>query len=174
MVYANVLKAPTFGGPVDTVDDSAARKVAGVFDVVKISSGVAVVAKNTWAAMQGRDALKVTWKNDGPAAHVSTAKMFADAEKAARTSGVDAGKQGDVDKASGRTIEAVSRGPFLAHAAMEPMNATADVRADAVEVWAPTQVQTRSRDAAVKITGLTAGKVAGPPRECSRARATRP
>jgi isoquinoline 1-oxidoreductase beta subunit len=159
MVYANVLKAPTFGGTVDTVDDAAARKVAGVFDVVKISSGVAVVAKNTWAAMQGRDALKVTWKNDGPAAHVGTAKMFADAERAARGGGVVAGKQGDVDKAQGKTIEAVYRGPFLAHAAMEPMNATADVRDDAVEVWAPTQVQTRSRDAAMKITGFTADKV---------------
>jgi isoquinoline 1-oxidoreductase beta subunit len=159
MVYANVLKAPTFGGTIDTVDDAAARKVTGVFDVVKISSGVAVVAKNTWAAMQGRDALKVTWKNSGPAAHVSTAKMFADAEKAARTAGVDAGKQGDVDKAAGRAIEAVYHGPFLAHAAMEPMNATADVRDDAVEVWAPTQVQTRSRDAAMKITGLPADKV---------------
>jgi isoquinoline 1-oxidoreductase beta subunit len=159
MVYANVLKAPTFGGTVATVDDTAARKVTGVFDVVKISSGVAVVAKNTWAAMQGRDALKVTWKNDGPAAHVSTSKMFADAEKAARAGGVDAGKQGDVDKAQGRAIEAVYYGPFLAHAAMEPMNATADVREDAVEVWAPTQVQTRSRDAAAKITGLSADKV---------------
>jgi isoquinoline 1-oxidoreductase beta subunit len=159
LVYANVLKAPTFGGTVDTVDDTAARKVFGVFDVVKISSGVAVVAKNTWAAMQGRDALKVTWKNDGPAAHVSTATMFADAESAARKGGVVAGKQGDVDQARGKTVEAVYRGPFLAHAAMEPMNATADVRDDAVEVWAPTQVQTRSRDAAMKITGFTADKV---------------
>ncbi len=159
LVYANVLKAPTFGGTIDTVDDAAARKVTGVFDVVKISSGVAVVARNTWAAMQGRDALKVTWKNDGPAAHVNTATMFADAEKAARTGGVVAGKQGDVDKATGKAVEAVYRGPFLAHAAMEPMNATADVRDDAVEVWAPTQVQTRSRDAAIKITGFTADKV---------------
>jgi isoquinoline 1-oxidoreductase subunit beta len=160
MVYANVLKAPTFGGTVDTVDDAAARKVPGVFDVVKISSGVAVVAKNTWAAMQGRDALKATWKNDGPAAHVNTAQMFADAEKAARGTGtVVADKQGDVDKAHGKIVEAVYRGPFLAHAAMEPMNATADVRDDAVEVWAPTQVQTRSRDAAMKITGFTADKV---------------
>ncbi len=159
MVYANVLKAPTFGGTADTVDDAAARKVAGVLDVVKISSGVAVVARNTWAAMQGRDALKVTWKNDGPAAHVNTAKMFEDAEKAARTSGIVAVKQGDVDKAQGKAVEAVYRGPFLAHAAMEPMNATADVRADAVEVWAPTQVQTRSRDVAMKITGFPADKV---------------
>jgi isoquinoline 1-oxidoreductase beta subunit len=159
MVYANVLKAPTFGGTVDTVDDAAARKVAGVFDVVKISSGVAVVARNTWAAMQGRDALKVTWKNDGPAAHVNTAQMFADAEKAARTSGVVAGQHGDVGKAQGKAVDAVYRGPFLAHAAMEPMNATADVREDAVEVWAPTQVQTRSRDVAMKITGFPADKV---------------
>ena len=160
MVYANVLKAPTFGGTVDTLDDGAARKVTGVIDVVKISSGVAVVATNTWAAMTGRDALTVTWKNDGPAAHVNTTAMFADAEKAARAkTALVAGTLGDVGRAHGRTIEAVYRGPFLAHAAMEPMNATADVRDDAVEVWAPTQVQTRSRDAATKITGLSAEKV---------------
>jgi isoquinoline 1-oxidoreductase subunit beta len=160
MVFANVLKAPTFGGTVDTVDDAAARKVAGVIDVVKISSGVAVVATNTWAAMSGRDALKVTWKNDGPAAHINTAAMFAEAEKLARASNAAvAGVHGDVTKANGTTIEAVYRGPFLAHAAMEPMNATADVREDSCEVWAPTQVQTRSRDAAMKITGFPATKV---------------
>ncbi|HEY0613515.1 MAG TPA: molybdopterin cofactor-binding domain-containing protein [Candidatus Elarobacter sp.] len=159
MVYANVLKAPTFGGTVASVDDAAARKVTGVIDVVKISSGVAVVASNTWAAMHGRDALNVTWKNDGPGAHIGTPRMFADAEKLARTSGVVAGKSGDVDAAAGTLIEAVYRGPFLAHAAMEPMNATADVREDACEVWAPTQVQTRCRDAAMKITGFPAGKV---------------
>jgi isoquinoline 1-oxidoreductase subunit beta len=159
MVFANVLKAPTFGGTVASVDDADARKVPGVLDVVKISSGVAVVATNTWAAMRGRDALRATWKNDGPAAHIGTAKMFADAEKLARASGVVAGSHGDVDKASGRTVEAVYRGPFLAHAAMEPMNATADVREDACELWAPTQVQTRCRDAATKITGFPAAKV---------------
>jgi isoquinoline 1-oxidoreductase beta subunit len=160
MVYANVLKAPMFGGTVATLDDGAARKVVGVSDVVKISSGVAVVASNTWAAMTGRDALVVTWKNDGPAAHVNTAAMFAAAEKAARGSGAAiAGVHGDVDKAAGKTLEAVYRGPFLAHAAMEPMNATADVRDDAVEVWAPTQVQTRSRDVAMKITAFPAAKV---------------
>jgi len=161
MVYANVFKAPTFGGTVASLDDAAARQVRGVSDVVKISSGVAVVASNTWAAMTGRDALKVTWKNDGPAAHVNTATMFTDAEKAARasTAAIAPGGRGDVDRASGKAIGAVYRGPFLAHAAMEPMNATADVRADAVEVWAPTQVQTRSRDVAMKITGFPAGKV---------------
>jgi isoquinoline 1-oxidoreductase subunit beta len=159
MVFANVLKAPTFGGTVASVDDSAARKVKGVLDVVKISSGVAVVASNTWAAMSGRDALKVSWNAPGPAAHIATAKMFADAEKLAHTSGVVAGQHGDVDAASGTTVEAVYYGPFLAHAAMEPMNATADVRQDTVEVWAPTQVQTRCRDAAAKITGFPASKV---------------
>jgi isoquinoline 1-oxidoreductase beta subunit len=159
MVYANVLKAPTFGGTLQSVDDAAARKVAGVIDVVKISSGVAVVASNTWAAMHGRDALTATWKNTGPAAHINTPQLFADAEKAARGGGADAGKHGDVDAAQGKVIEAVYRGPFLAHAAMEPMNATADVRDDACEVWCPTQVQTRSRDAAMKITGFPASKV---------------
>lgn len=158
MVFANVLKAPTFGGTVASADDGAARRVPGVLDVVKISSGVAVVATNTWAAMQGRDKLAVQW-HDGPAAHINTPQMFIDAEKAARTSGVMAGQHGDVDKAPGKTLEAVYKGPFLAHAAMEPMNATADVRADACEVWAPTQVQTRCKTAAMKITGLPQDKV---------------
>jgi isoquinoline 1-oxidoreductase beta subunit len=158
MVYANVAKAPTFGGTVASVDDAAARKVAGVLDVVKITSGVAVVATNTWAAMSGRDALVIRW-NDGPNAHISTPKLMADAEKLARTSGVVASKRGDVDTAAGRKMEAVYRGPFLAHAAMEPMNATADVRADGCDVWAPTQVQTRCKNVAMKITGLTADKV---------------
>jgi len=159
MAYANVLKAPTFGGTVASLDDSAARKVAGVLDVVKISSGVAVVASNTWAAMAGRDALKVTWNATGPAAHASTPAMFAEAEKLARTSGATAASRGSIEAVPGAEIEAVYRGPFLAHAAMEPMNATADVRDDGCDVWAPTQVQTRCRDAASKITGLPAAKV---------------
>jgi isoquinoline 1-oxidoreductase beta subunit len=159
MVHANVLKAPTFGGTLDTLDDSAARKAPGVIDVVKISSGVAVVATNTWAAMNGRDQLKATWK-DGPKANVSTPQLFADAEKLARgPKGIVAAKRGDVDAASGRAFEAVYRGPFLAHAAMEPMNATADVRDDGCTVWAPTQVQTRCKNAAMKITGFPADKV---------------
>ena len=158
MVYANVLKAPTFGGAVASVNDAAARKVAGVLDVVRISSGVAVVATNTWAAMQGRSKLDVSW-HAGPAAHVNSPQLFADAEKAARTSGVVAGQHGNVDSAAGTVHEAVYKGPFLAHAAMEPMNGTADVRADACEIWAPTQVQTRCKTAAMKITGLPADKV---------------
>ncbi|HEX3551550.1 MAG TPA: molybdopterin cofactor-binding domain-containing protein, partial [Candidatus Elarobacter sp.] len=88
-----------------------------------------------------------------------TPKLFADAERLARTSGVNAGANGNVDAAPGTVLEAVYRGPFLAHAAMEPMNATADVRDDGCDVWVPTQVQTRCRDAATKITGLPAAKV---------------
>ena len=145
MVFANVLKAPTFGGTVASVDDGAARKVPGVLDVVKISSGVAVVASNTWAAMQGRDELAVQWRRRARRRTSIRRSSSIDAEKAARTSGVVAGQHGNVDKASGTALEAVYKGPFLAHAAMEPMNATADVRADACEVWAPTQVQTRCK-----------------------------
>jgi isoquinoline 1-oxidoreductase beta subunit len=158
MVYANILRPPTFDGTISTVDDADARKVHGVLDVVRVSGGVAVVASNTWAAMQGRDALKVTWK-DGPSAHANTPQLFADAERLARTSGIVAGEKGDVGAARGKKLEAVYRGPFLSHAAMEPMNATADVREDSAEVWAPTQVQTRSKTAAMKITNLPAEKV---------------
>jgi isoquinoline 1-oxidoreductase beta subunit len=159
MVYANILKSPTFGGTVDTVDDSAARKVAGVIDVVKVSSGVAVVANNTWSAFAGRNALKVTWKL-GAAGHADSKQLFADAEKlAVAGKGVPAGKLGDVDTATGKVLEATYRGPFLAHAAMEPMNATADVRDDGVTLWVPTQVQTRCQTAAMQITGFPAEKV---------------
>ena len=123
-----------------TCAESDARSVPGVIDVVKISSGAAVVATNTWAAMTGRDKLNATWKN-GPAAHASSPALFAEAERLARgPKGIVAAKHGDVDAASGQTIEAVYRGPFLAHAAMEPMNATADVRDDGCTVWVPTQV----------------------------------
>ena len=162
LAYANVLHTPTFGGTVANIDDAAARKVAGVIDVVKLAdgSGVAVVANNTWAAMQGRDALNVTWMNDGPAAHVNTPAMFAEAERLARgKTAAIAGQHGDVDRARGTVVEAVYRGPFLAHAPMEPMGATADVRDDSCEVWAPTQVQTRAQTAAMQITGLPADKV---------------
>jgi CO/xanthine dehydrogenase Mo-binding subunit len=158
MLYANVLRPPTFGGTLDHLDATAAKKVHGVVAVVPIASGVAVVATNTWAAIQGRNAVKATW-HDGPAAHANTPALFVEAEKLAKTSGVVAAHTGDVDAATGATHEAVYRGPFLSHATMEPMNATADVRADSVDVWAPTQVQSRARNVAAQIAGVPPANV---------------
>jgi isoquinoline 1-oxidoreductase beta subunit len=156
MVYASVAKSPVFGGTVKSYDAGAAKKVHGVLDVVKISSGVAVVATNTWAARQGREALKLVW-DDGPNAHLSTAQLNAEARALVPHSKLVAQK-GDPGSVSGKTLHATYQGPFLAHAAMEPMNATAYVRDDVAEVWAPTQVPSRCQTAAMKITGLPADK----------------
>jgi len=160
MLYAAIARSPVFGGRVKTFDARKSKAVAGVLHVVEISNGVAVVAKNTWSAFQGKLALQIVW-DDGPNANVSTASLFREAEQLARTHAGEhvAVTRGNPDRHAGTVLEATYRGPFLAHATMEPQNATADVRADRCEVWAPTQVQTRAQAAAVKVTGL-------PPEKC--------
>jgi isoquinoline 1-oxidoreductase subunit beta len=156
MLYAVVARCPVFGGKVASFDATKAKAVPGVKTVVEISRGIAVVADNTWAAMQGRRALDVKW-DEGPNANASSeniSKLFADqmGQPAA-----EARKEGDAASAlSGATqkIEAVYEVPYLAHATMEPINCTADVRADRVDVWAPTQFQTMAQGTAAKICGL--------------------
>jgi isoquinoline 1-oxidoreductase subunit beta len=161
MVYAAIARSPVFGGRVKSFDATKAKAVPGVTDVVQVSNGVAVVAKNTWAAFQGKNALQIVW-DEGPNAKVSTASLFADAERLAKTHNGEhvAASRGNPDSISGTVVQAVYRGPFLAHATMEPMNATADVRAGSCEIWAPNQVQLRARAAAAKGSGL-------PPESCT-------
>src|SRR5579862_8675230 len=156
MLYAVVARCPVFGGKVASFDATKAKAVPGVKNVIQISSGVAVVAGNTWAAMQGRRALDVKW-DEGPNATASSetiSKLFAD--QMAKT-GAEARKEGDAAGALGgaaQKIEAIYEAPYLAHATMEPINCTADVRADRVDVWAPTQFQTMAQGTAAKICGL--------------------
>ena len=156
MLYAVVQRCPVFGGKVASFDATKAKAVPGVKNVIQISNGIAVVADNTWTAMQGRRALDVKW-DEGPNANLTSegiSKLFAE-----RTMqpGVEARKEGDAAAAlSGATqkLEAIYEVPYLAHATMEPENCTADVRADRVDVWAPTQFQTISQATAAKICGL--------------------
>jgi isoquinoline 1-oxidoreductase beta subunit len=161
MLYAVVQRCPVFGGKVVSFDATKAKAVPGVKDVVQISYGVAVVANNTWAAMEGRKVLDIKW-DEGPSASVSSAtisRMFA--ERASQP-GVSARKEGDAAAAlasAGKKIERVYEAPFLSHAPMEPMNCTAVVRPDSCEVWASTQMQTPSRDIAAQATGLPKEKV---------------
>jgi isoquinoline 1-oxidoreductase subunit beta len=156
MMYAVVARCPVFGGKVASFDATKAKAVPGVKNVIQISSGVAVVADNTWSAMQGRRALDVKW-DEGPHASLtneSITKMFADQMD---KSGAEARKEGDAAAAlagAAQKIEAVYEVPYLAHATMEPMNATADVSAERVEVWAPTQFQTTAQMMAAKFAGL--------------------
>lgn len=155
MKYAAIARSPVFGGTVKHFDDRKAKAVRGVSAVVQVPSGIAVIASNTWAAFQGKLALEIVW-NPSPTAAASTASMFAAAERLAKTREGErvALSRGSPNTANGKVIEATYRGPFLAHATMEPMNTTADVRSDRCEVWSPNQVQLRARRAAAAVTGL--------------------
>jgi isoquinoline 1-oxidoreductase beta subunit len=161
MLTAVVARCPVFGGTVARFDATAARAVPGVRDVVQISSGIAVVADGYWPAKTGRDALEVTW-NEGATADVSRssiARLFA--QRVARP-GAAARRAGDADRAlSGATrrLEAVYETPFLAHATMEPMNCTAHVRPDGVDIWAPTQFQTGAHQMGAAIGGVPTEQV---------------
>ena len=161
MLYAVIARCPVFGGKVASFDDSKAKAVPGVKKIFQVPTGVAVIAENTWAAMQGRNALVVKY-DEGPVAQYSSPdirKMLADyAEKP----GAVAKKVGDAEQAlAGATkkIEAIYDAPYLSHAPMEPMNCTAVVNADSCEIWAPTQMQTGGRNTAAQITGLAPEKV---------------
>ena len=161
MLYAVVARCPVTGGKVVSFDATKAKAVPGVKDVIAITSGVAVVADNTWAAMQGRRALEVKWDEGAGAAWDSAgiSKMMAERTQ---QPGVTARKEGSGAAAlanGAKTVEAVYEAPYLSHAPMEPMNCTADVRADGCDIWASTQMQTPSRDTAAQITGLPKEKV---------------
>lgn len=162
MLTATILRSPVIGGKIQSVDDAAAKAIKGVRNVVRMDAGVAVVADNYWAAKKGRDALKIVW-NEGAMAAVSTDSLYrAYADSAEKAKGIEAKKFGDVaaGKAkAAKTIEAVYWAPFLAHATMEPMNATADVKADSCEVWSGIQAQMVVQGQIAKMLNLPPEKV---------------
>jgi len=161
MLTAVVARSPVFGGKVRSFDATAAKATAGVRHVVQISSGVAVVGDGYWPAKQGRDALQVTW-DEGPVAQVSTASISRLFAERAGQDGAVARHDGDAIQAlagAAQRVEAVYEMPFLAHATMEPMNCTAHVRADGVDVWAPTQFQTGAQMIGAQIGGVAPEKV---------------
>ncbi len=161
MLHAVVARCPVFGGKVRDFDATKAKAVPGVKQVVPVSTGVAVVADNTWTAMQGRRALAVNWDEGAKAKNSSDAIRRLYQEKV-QQAGAIARKDGDADAAlasASKKIEAVYEVPFLAHATMEPMNCTADVRADGCDIYAPTQFQTFSQMTGAKITGLSPEQV---------------
>jgi isoquinoline 1-oxidoreductase subunit beta len=161
MVYAVLQRSPVFGGKVVSFDATKAKAVPGVKNVVQISNGVAVIAENTWAANMGRKALEIKWDENGSGSVDSAAitKMFQDK---LQQKGAVARSNGNVATAlagAAKKMEATYEVPFLSHAPMEPMNCTAHVHANGCDVWAPTQMQTFSRDAAAKAAGLPPEKV---------------
>ena len=156
MKVATVAACPVFGGKLASVDDSKARAIQGVRQVVRLDDAVAVVADHTWAARQGLAALDIRW-NEGSNANLSTAEVARELAAASQRSGVVARREGDADNTianAAQKIEAVYEAPFLAHATMEPVNCTVHVRPDACDIWVGTQVPTFARTAAAKLTGL--------------------
>jgi len=156
MLYAVIARSPVFGGKLASFDASKARLVPGVMSVMPVPSGVAVLADNTWSAIEGRRALSVMW-NDGPVATVSTRGITQTFAERTGQPGAVARKTGDGDAAlagAAQKVEAIYQTPYLAHAPMEPLNCVAHVRPGSCEVWASTQGQTAARAEAVRITGL--------------------
>src|SRR5262244_4023264 len=161
MKIATVAASPVVGGKVASVDDSKARAIKGVRQIVRLDDAVAVVADNMWAAKKGLEALAVRW-DDGPNGTVGTADVVQGLAAAAQLPGVVARRSGDAAAAlagAPKKIETVYEVPFLAHATMEPMNCTVHFRPDRCEVWTGTQVLTRAHRGAAQAAGLPVEKV---------------
>jgi isoquinoline 1-oxidoreductase beta subunit len=161
MLIATVAASPVLGGKVGDVDDQKAKTVPGLRQIVRLDDAVAVVADHMWAAKQGLAALAIRW-DDGPSAKLSTADVVAGLAKASETAGVTARRDGDPESAlagAAKKVEAVYEAPFLAHAAMEPMNCTVHMRKDSCEVWTGSQVLSRARATAAEVTGFPLEKV---------------
>jgi isoquinoline 1-oxidoreductase subunit beta len=151
---AVVKRAPTFGGKVKSFSADKVKGMPGVTHVVQTENGVAVIAKNFWAAKKGRDALVVEWDTEAgsKASTVDLRKSFRDLSK---TAGAVA-KAGNMDalKTAAKTVSAEFEFPYLAHAAMEPLNCTVSISGESCEIWAGTQFQTVDQGAAAKVAGL--------------------
>lgn len=155
MLYATVRMNPRLGGPMESFDAAAAGKMPGVEKIIDLGDGIAVIATNTWYAMQAAQAVEIGW--GAPPYPMTTAGHWKTVEESFtedRQEGVNR-NDGDVDGAlTGDVIELEYRAPYLAHATMEPMNATAWLRDGRLEVWAGNQAPTLARQFAAESAGL--------------------
>jgi isoquinoline 1-oxidoreductase beta subunit len=149
-----IARSPVFGGKVQRFDAAEARKIAGVQGVYQVPTGVAVAASGFWPAKTARDLLQIEW-DEGPGAALSSAGLREEYRALAKKPGLTARKQGDLDfKGAHKTLSAEYEVPYLAHAAMEPLNVVVDLRADRCIIWTGTQSQTMDRAMAAKTAGL--------------------
>ncbi|MBC7982287.1 MAG: xanthine dehydrogenase family protein molybdopterin-binding subunit, partial [Candidatus Obscuribacterales bacterium] len=162
MAYAAIKAAPVFGGKLLSVDQTAVKQLPGVIGVVELDNAVAVVATSYWRARQALDKLTPQF-SDGGNGEVSSASIFAQfANSLEKDSGSKVVEEGDATAALAENkmkVEAEYRVPYLAHATMEPMNATVQVGNDTCELWLGTQDPLHARNLAADITGVSKDKV---------------
>jgi isoquinoline 1-oxidoreductase beta subunit len=161
LLTALIARPPRFGATVKSVDATAARRVKGVTHVVRVPSGVAVVATGFWAARQGREALRVTW-DESRAERRGSDDLYAAYRTLAARPGTPAKRVGDAAGAlrgATKVIEAVYEFPYLAHAPMEPLDAVVRIGADAVDLWAGSQAPTWDQQVVARIAGVPADRV---------------
>lgn len=162
MLTAMVAHPPLFGATVKSFDAAAAKAVKGVTDVVQISRGIAVVAENTWAAMKGREALQVEWDETQAEKRGSVQLMQEYLAAADQPGEAVAANRGDAEAAIGgaaKVIEATYQFPYLAHAALEPLDAVARKEGDVLEIWGGHQMPDLYQAVAAQIAGVAPDKV---------------
>jgi isoquinoline 1-oxidoreductase subunit beta len=161
MLTALIARPPRFGARVRAFDAAAALRVNGVTDVVQVPAGVAVLARNFWAARKGRQALKIDWGESG-AERRGSEELFAAYRALARQPGARARRDGDPEAAiagAARVLEAIYEFPYLAHAPMEPLDGVVRLTPDGCEVWAGSQLQTVDQQVVAAVVGLPPDKV---------------
>ncbi len=160
-LYAAVTACPVFGGTLDHVDDAAVLQRRGIKAVVRLKDAVAVVADSFWRAKEAVAALHIVW-NEGPAASTSSAQFRAEYRAALDAEMVTAVQRGDAAAAlqgAAKTVDALYEVPHLAHATMEPLNCTAHVQADRIDIWMGTQFPETAITAAADVAGMRPDQV---------------
>jgi isoquinoline 1-oxidoreductase beta subunit len=161
MVVVSVVHPPRFGGVAKSIDASAAQSVKGFLDAKIIPQGVAVYATSTWPAFKAKGLVKVEWDEE-KAEKRGSAELLAEYRKLADQQGAVARNDGDADAAlasAAQVVEAEFAFPYLAHAAMEPMNAVVKFDGDTVRIWSGSQMQTIDQAVAGAIFGVPPAKV---------------
>ncbi|HTS13718.1 MAG TPA: xanthine dehydrogenase family protein molybdopterin-binding subunit [Candidatus Limnocylindrales bacterium] len=156
MLTAVVKRPEHFGATVQSFDDSEARKIEGVVDVVRISRGVAVVAQDTWSAIRGAEALKVNWDKTHAETR-STHEIMGEYRELAKQRGLSALNRGNPAAGIGgsaKTVDLEFSIPYLAHAPMEPLNCVMELHGDSAEIWSGCQLQSIDQIVAAQVLGL--------------------
>ena len=161
MLYGSVARCPVYGGTVKSYDDTAALAIPGVIKAKVIDAGVVVLARDYWTAKKGRDALAINW-DEGPNAALSAAQFYREYRQLAETPGMlaeDIGNSLDVLAQADNKLEVTYEMPYLAHATMEPMNATARVYEGGCEIWSGTQYQSNDQEIVARYLDVPQDKV---------------